>query len=54
MAEKVTDKSSRNYGKRPLSFWIVLYVVIGGILYTAGYLLLMHHGSSANAGGINY
>lgn len=48
MAEKVTNRSSRGYGKRPLSFWIVLYVVIGGLVYAVGYLLLMHHGASGS------
>lgn len=52
MAEKVSNRSSRGYGKRPLSFWIVLYVVVGGILYTLAYLLLAHH--SGGSSGMSY
>jgi uncharacterized membrane-anchored protein YitT (DUF2179 family) len=53
MAEKVTTKPKGGYGKRPLSFWIVLYVVIGGVIYATAYLLLMHHGSSGG-GSLSY
>jgi len=52
MAEKITTKPKGGYGKRPLSFWVVLYVVIGSIVYGLVYLLLMKHGSSG--GGFSY
>lgn len=52
MADKLSTKPERGYGKRPMSFWVIMYVVIGGIIYTAVYFLFMHHGSSG--GGFRY
>lgn len=52
MAEKITTKPKGGYGKRPVSFWVVLYVVLGSIIYGIAYLLLMNHGSSS--GGFSY
>lgn len=37
------------YGKRPLWQWIVLYLVIGGIVYAAIYYFFM-----SKNGGYNY
>lgn len=52
MAEKTTEKVTKSYGKRPLAFWLVLYVIIGIILYSVGFLIFMHHGSAGN--GMSY
>lgn len=43
------QKSSKGYGKRPLWQWIVLYVIVGGILYYLVYLFFFHHGSGGSA-----
>ncbi len=37
------------YGKRPLWQWILLYVIIGGIIYAGIYFLFLNKG-----GGYNY
>jgi len=37
LPEDYTEKKEYGYGKRPLWQWVVLYVVIGGIVYAAGY-----------------
>lgn len=39
---------NKGYGKRPLWQWILLYVVVGGILYYLAYLLFFHGGSSGS------
>lgn len=44
------QKPSKGYGKRPLWQWILLYVIIGGIVYFLIYLLFIHHGSSTGGG----
>jgi hypothetical protein len=41
-------KSGGGYGKRPLWQWILLYVVIGGIVYGAIYYFLYYRS------GVNY
>jgi len=38
-----------SYGKRPLWQWIVLYLIIGGIIYAAVYFLFLN-----KSGGYNY
>ncbi len=38
-----------NYGKRPLWQWIVIYLIIGGIIYTAVYFLVLK--KNYNTGG---
>ena len=47
MAEKASGRAAKAYGKRSLTFWLVLYVVIGIIVYGIGYVLFMHHGSGS-------
>jgi len=47
MEEKSTKKSG--YGKRPLWQWLVIYLVIGGIVYAAIYYFVF-----AKNGGYNY
>lgn len=47
MAE--AKKSGYGYGKRPLWQWILIYVVIGGLVYAAVYYFFF-----ANNGGYNY
>lgn len=39
-------KSKGGYGKRPLWQWILLYLVVGGILYYLIYILFFSHGYS--------
>lgn len=38
------------YGKRPLWQWILIYVVVGGIIYTLIYFLFMRQGVSSPYG----
>ncbi len=33
--------AKKGYGKRPLWQWILLYVVVGGLLYAAVYYLFL-------------
>lgn len=44
------------YGKRPLWQWLVIYLVIGGIIYAAIYYFILapKGGYKAPAGGYNY
>lgn len=46
MAEENTPTTSNNYGKRPLWQWILIYLIIGGIIYYAVYYFAF-----ANKGG---
>lgn len=39
-------KKTGRYGKRPMWQWILLYLVIGGILYYLLYILFLSHGYS--------
>jgi hypothetical protein len=34
------DKTGGSYGKRPLWQWILLYIIIGGIIYALIYYFL--------------
>ncbi|QQG40838.1 MAG: hypothetical protein HYV37_00755 [Candidatus Levyibacteriota bacterium] len=47
--EETTENKSYGYGKRPLWQWILLYVVIGGIIYALVYYFIL-----ASKGGIQY
>jgi len=40
---------SKGYGKKPLWFWVLVYVVIGGIVYYGIYYLM-----SGKSGGNMY
>ncbi|HZQ29679.1 MAG TPA: hypothetical protein VFA93_01205 [Patescibacteria group bacterium] len=39
-----------NYGKRPLWQWILIYVVIGGIIYAAVYFFVLKKNYSGTGG----
>ncbi|HZZ98811.1 MAG TPA: hypothetical protein VFG51_02655 [Candidatus Saccharimonadia bacterium] len=44
------SKESYGYGKRPMWQWVLIYVVIGGILYAvAYYVFFAKRGYSPNA-----
>jgi hypothetical protein len=43
--ENKSMEYKRSYGKRPLWQWIIIYIVIGGILYTGVYYLVLRRGS---------
>ena len=47
MAEKSSGRAEKAYGKRSMTFWLVLYAVIGIIVYGIGYVLFMHHGNES-------
>jgi hypothetical protein len=49
MAEEKSTEKGYGYGKRPLWQWIVLYLVIGGIVYAAIYYFVL-----SKNGGYNY
>lgn len=44
MEEQIEGKSA--YGKRPLWQWVLLYVVIGGLIYAVIYFAFLHKGNS--------
>lgn len=43
-------KPTKGYGKRPMWQWILIYVVVAAIVYTAIYLIFFHKGSSSGGG----
>jgi len=43
------DEKKYGYGKRPLWPWVLLYVIIGGVVYALIYYFFL-----ANSGGYNY
>lgn len=45
----MAEKKESGYGKRPLWQWILIYVVIGGVVYAAIYYFILGKG-----GGYNY
>lgn len=53
--KKVTQnkQSTKGYGKRPLWQWIVLYLIIGGILYFLIYYFFFQ-GNSSDGGIYSY
>ena len=46
MEEQSTEVKSA-YGKRPLWQWILLYVVVGGLIYAGIYFAFLHKGNSS-------
>jgi hypothetical protein len=40
------DNKPSGYGKRPMWQWILLYIIVGGIVYYLIYLLFFHHSGS--------
>lgn len=36
-------QKSGGYGKRPMWQWVLLYLIVGGILYYIAYLLFFAH-----------
>jgi len=47
MAESEQPKKG-GYGKRPLWQWILLYVIIGGIVYFGVYYFFIHKNSASS------
>lgn len=49
------QKPSKGYGKRPLWQWILIYIIVGGIIYALVYYIFfgMDNGSSSG-GGLGY
>ncbi len=41
------DPKNSGYGKRPLWQWILIYVVIGGIIYAVIYFVLAGRGAAS-------
>jgi hypothetical protein len=50
--DKSQQKLIKGYGKRPLWQWIVIYVIVGGVIYFLIYLFAFHH--STSGGGLKY
>ena len=46
------DKGGYGYGKRPMWHWIVLYLVIGGLVYWAIYAWYMKKNTNSGTGGL--
>lgn len=47
--EETDEKQEYGYGKKPLWQWVLIYLVIGGIIYAAIYYFYF-----AKKGGYNY
>lgn len=52
-ANKPNQKPTNGYGKRPLWQWIVLYIIIGAVVYSLIYLLFFRH-STMSGGKFTY
>lgn len=52
MAEQTPKKGG--YGKRPLWQWVLLYLIVGGLLYYLAYLLFFQGGYNSGSGGYRY
>lgn len=37
----MADEYSKGYGKRPLWQWVLIYIIIGGIIYAAVYYFVL-------------
>ncbi len=48
-SENDHTKTSSTYGKRPLWQWLVVYVVIGGLVYGLVYYVVMGRKSGSNS-----
>jgi len=46
-------KPTKGYSKRPMWQWILIYVVVAAIVYTAIYLIFFHK-SNGTSGGYGY
>lgn len=47
----MADQSSGGYGKRPLWQWILLYVVVGGLIYFGIYYFFVHKTTTSTSPG---
>ena len=47
MEEKVEEKPKGIYGKRPMWQWILIYLVVGGIVYALIYFIFLRQGVSS-------
>lgn len=45
------QNKDKGYGKRPLWQWILLYVIIGGLVYLLIYLFFIAGGDDGTGGG---
>ncbi len=50
---KENKTHKKGYGKRPLWQWILLYIVVGAIVYALIYFLLFNH-SGSSSGSYSY
>lgn len=48
-SSQTPQKPNKGYGKRPLWQWIVLYVIIGAIVYGLIYYFFFYHSGSNTA-----
>jgi len=45
-----SEKSPKGYGKRPATQWLIIYLVIGIVVYGLIYLLFIRDGSGGGYG----
>lgn len=45
--ERMAEEYGKGYGKRPLWQWVVIYVVVGGLIYAAVYYFIMARGGGS-------
>ena len=49
----MANQPTKGYGKRPMWFWVLVYLIVGGALYLLVYFLfLADTGTPANGGGL--
>lgn len=49
--QQAPQNSPKGYGKRPLWFWILIYVIVGLIVYGLIYWFVTQGGGGGNGGG---
>lgn len=47
MAADQQPQAPKGYGKRPLWQWVVIYLIVGAIVYGLVYYLFFNNGSSS-------
>lgn len=53
MAEQISDKPAKGYGKHSKMYWILVYLAVAIVVYGLIYFLFIHK-SGTGTGGYNY
>ena len=50
-AEDALPTQRHGYGKRPMWQWVLLYIIVGGVVYAAIYFIFIASGDGGTNGG---